>query len=304
MHPCLDFSAACYPACAKTQSGAAWEVMDNWSSYRLPSPRLRDMGLACLGAGEQSGQLPSFSGRTLSTNGMVIVSEGSGTFDVRGKVFEVNAPSVLWLFPGVSHGYGPGPSGWKEHWILFTGPTARAFEEMGCFAREHPVVQFDTASWPELRATLGLFPALRAAMSGTGPRGELEASVLTQRVLVDSRKHHKKNPAAPNTPHERLLAVLRDSAYEPLRLSDLAATLKVSDAELRRSVQAATGLGPKEFVLQLRLSRAQSLLADTDLPVQRISTLTGYGDPAYFSRLFAKKTGYSPSRFRQEHRRE
>ncbi|MFW0772587.1 helix-turn-helix domain-containing protein [Paenarthrobacter nitroguajacolicus] len=51
------------------------------------------------------------------------------------------------------------------------------------------------------------------------------------------------------------------------------------------------------------MSRAQSLLSDTNLPVQRIAKLSGYDDPAYFSRLFTKKTGFSPSQFRREHHR-
>lgn len=232
---------------------------------------------------------------------MVIVSEGSGTFHARGKSFVVKAPAVIWLFPGVSHGYGPGPEGWTEHWILFTGPTARAFEELGCYSSEHPVVRFEDAPGLDLRATGGHFTALKAALDLAGPRGELEASVLTQRILADAGKHQLTSP---DSNHHPIVAALRDAAYEPLRFPDLAARLRITEAELRRAVQDATGLGPKEFVLQLRLSRAQSLLADTDLPVQRVATLTGYDDPAYFSRLFAKRTGYAPTRFRQEHRRE
>ena len=105
--------------------------MDEWSHYRQPAPPLRDLGLACLGAGEQSGRLPSFSGRTLSSHALVIISEGTGLFNSGGKAVQLRAAAFLWLFPGVSHGYGPGPGGWSEHWVLFTGPTARASKNSG-----------------------------------------------------------------------------------------------------------------------------------------------------------------------------
>ncbi|MFE4195882.1 AraC family transcriptional regulator [Paenarthrobacter sp. NPDC056912] len=277
--------------------------MDDWSVYRHPAPLLRDLGLACIGAGEQSGRLPSFTGRTLSSHAMVIVSEGSGRFSVSGSRIEITAPAIIWLFPSVSHGYGPGPTGWREHWLLFTGPTARAMEELGCFNREHPVVQLKGSSSTGLTEALGLFSDIRGALSTGGQRGDLEASVLCQRVLLEAGQHRAAGIRRQREPHERFLAGLRDSAHLPLSLNEIAGSMKVSVPDLRRAVQAATGVGPKEFMLQFRISRAQSLLADTGLPIQRISTLVGYDDPAYFSRLFTKKTGFSPSHFRQEHHR-
>lgn len=280
-------------------AGATLKAMDNWSSYRQPAQPLRDLGLACLGAGEQSGVLPSFSERTLSSHAMVLVSGGSGHFTMDGKRYEVLAPSVIWLFPGVSHGYGPGPHGWKEHWLLFTGPMARAMEELGGFTRTRPLVRLDGPADEEGQ---GLFPQLRAALSTAGRQGDLEASVLCQRILVETGRRATE-PGLPGRDDE-LLATLHELAHLPLGLSQLAASLQVSVPDLRRVVHAATGAGPKELILQLRISRAQSLLADTALSVQRIATLTGYDDPAYFSRLFTKKTGYSPSRFRRLHHRD
>ncbi|WP_238324384.1 helix-turn-helix domain-containing protein [Paenarthrobacter aurescens] len=278
--------------------------MDDWSTYRHPASPLRDLGLACLGAGEQSGMLPSFAGRTLSSHAIVLVSEGSGHFTVGSRRFTVQAPAIIRLFPGVSHGYGPGPMGWKEHWLLFTGPTARALEELGCFVRNQALVQLDGSSEVGLEESLGLFSALRQALLTGGPQGDLDASVLCQRVLVEAGKHRTAGGDGLKGKDEQLLSKLHETAHLPLTLSQLAASLKVSVPELRHAVQAVTGVGPKELVIQLRISRAQSLLADTDLPVQRIATLTGYDDPAYFSRLFTKKTGSSPSRFRREHHRD
>ena len=86
-----------------------------------------------------------------------------------------------------------------------------------------------------------------------------------------------------------------------MTLSQQARHLGLSESQLRRSVQKAAGIGPKEFVLQMRMSRSQSLLAESNYSIERIARLVGSQDPAYFSRLFSQRTGSSPSHFRAQH---
>lgn len=269
--------------------------MDNWSTYRPLSPVLRDLGLSCLGAGEQGGHLPSFKNRRLSSYGLVFVSHGSGWFQHDGTVEQVTAPALIWLYPGLEHGYGPDPQGWSEHWALFSGVGVRAFEELGCFSRERPLVHLATTD----SDLMTIFRFLHNSLRTEGPLGDLQASIHTQQLIVSASRSSIANISAGKS--EELLAALADIAYKPLTLPQQAAQLRLSESQLRRSVQKASGVGPKEFVLQLRMSRSQSLLAESNYPIERIARLVGYQDPAYFSRLFSQRTGSSPSNFRAQH---
>jgi AraC-like DNA-binding protein len=56
---------------------------------------------------------------------------------------------------------------------------------------------------------------------------------------------------------------------------------------------------PHSFRLEVRISQAKYLLKDTLIPVQEIARNVGYQDPLYFSRLFKKHTGASPTEFRE-----
>ena len=154
--------------------------MNNWSTYRPISPVLRDLGLGCLGAGEQSGHLPSLRNRRLSSYGLVLVSHGSGWFQHDGAVEKVTAPALIWLYPGLEHGYGPDARGWTEHWALFSGVGVRAFEELGCFGRDRPLVHLATAE-PDLAS---LFQLLHEALRTEGPLGDLQASIHTQQLIA------------------------------------------------------------------------------------------------------------------------
>jgi two-component system response regulator YesN len=48
----------------------------------------------------------------------------------------------------------------------------------------------------------------------------------------------------------------------------------------------------------LRIKRARQYLAQTNWPIQEIGTLVGIDDAHYFSRLFRKYEGMSPSQYR------
>ena len=56
---------------------------------------------------------------------------------------------------------------------------------------------------------------------------------------------------------------------------------------------------PVEYRNSIRLSNAESLLRATDMPINEISNIVGYDDPFYFCRLFTKKNGISPQKYRR-----
>lgn len=57
---------------------------------------------------------------------------------------------------------------------------------------------------------------------------------------------------------------------------------------------------PHDYVLQLRIERAKTLLKHTDLPIIQICLEVGFESPSSFSARFSRETGTSPARFRAE----
>lgn len=59
------------------------------------------------------------------------------------------------------------------------------------------------------------------------------------------------------------------------------------------------GITPKQFILQKRICNAEILLQNRHYNINEISQIVGYENPLYFSRIFQKIKGVSPSEYRK-----
>ena len=73
---------------------------------------------------------------------------------------------------------------------------------------------------------------------------------------------------------------------------------------LRRRFKQATGFTPLEYLTELRIEHAKRLIRENHLPhhsMGEIAAMSGYLDSHYFSRVFRRKTGLSPTEYALEH---
>jgi AraC-like DNA-binding protein len=80
----------------------------------------------------------------------------------------------------------------------------------------------------------------------------------------------------------------------PPSLSQIADDLNVSPRQLQRDFRAFTGLTPMRYLNVVRISEANSLLAETSMPIAQIAALLGYVSQAHFSAAFRQAYHCSP----------
>ena len=96
-----------------------------------------------------------------------------------------------------------------------------------------------------------------------------------------------------------ILKNYRDSSYE---LDLYLHSFPYSYDYIRKLFKKATGSTPHQYLLRLRLHAAADLLMNPDGKKPTINDITrtcGFRDPFYFSRMFKKKYGVSPSSYRK-----
>jgi AraC-like DNA-binding protein len=100
---------------------------------------------------------------------------------------------------------------------------------------------------------------------------------------------------------QRLRALLEESDTGALDLTSAARALRTSERSLKRHL-AAEGTSFSSVASAVRLERAQRLLRDPGLTVERVAEALGYTDPANFTRAFRKWAGESPRAYRDKQR--
>lgn len=97
---------------------------------------------------------------------------------------------------------------------------------------------------------------------------------------------------------ERFLQLVFEKDAIPLSVAEYASQLGVTPNYLNKTVKNRTRRTAIDWIEIARLNIAKSLLKDPSISIADISARVGLPDQSYFSRFFKKKTGLTPSEFR------
>lgn len=87
--------------------------------------------------------------------------------------------------------------------------------------------------------------------------------------------------------------------FAEVSIADLSKKFNYSQRQIARILKNKTGKTFSQLILEMKISKAKVYLKQTNLPIQEIAELVGYGDLSNFFRYFFKVTGCSPKQFRE-----
>ncbi len=101
---------------------------------------------------------------------------------------------------------------------------------------------------------------------------------------------------------QEAIAYIDENFGKNLNMAIVSNSMSINYSVFSQTFKEYTGKNFVDYLRDLRIAKAKSLLADTELKISEISALTGYTDDKYFMKAFKAAVGVSPTQFRKTER--
>lgn len=229
------------------------------------------------------------------------------TIKGQGKIFDgentfYSNPGDLLLFPPkASHYYGRSPNSdcWYHRWVYFR-PRAYWADWLEWHSKTHEVGRLSLPNNNLLLEFDRQFANIEQTQKSGRRFGEELGMNLLERLLLRAMEEDPLSPQRIMDPRviEACQFITGNLAGE-LRIDEVARHVCLSPSRLAHLFREQVGINILRWREDQRVIRAKLLLQTTQEPIATIGRVVGYDDQLYFSRVFRKRVGVSPSDFRR-----
>ncbi|SFK41532.1 two component transcriptional regulator, AraC family [Lachnospiraceae bacterium KH1T2] len=125
---------------------------------------------------------------------------------------------------------------------------------------------------------------------------ELEPELSEEEARQEAEVIHEENA----TDVDRVIKRIRANYTKEINLTDLAEEFGMSAATLSTQLKEKLSMTFSNYVTSLRIQKAKELLKNPMISIQEVAEMAGYTDYFYFTKVFKKVEGISPSKYRKE----
>lgn len=228
-------------------------------------------------------------------------TDGEGRIEMNGEVYVLRANNFFIIPKNTAHRYYSSEKApWSIYWLHFSGTNSRMVYERFLIEGEHQVQAIPFEGY-RIKSFDQIFTTLDRSFSSR------DMEIMNFRVLhfITSFIYYKEiNPMVYSVDMvSNSIAYMKMNLDKKKSVKDLADQQNLSVSHYLRSFKAKTGQPPTTYFNQLKVQQSCQYLYFTDKNIKEICTLLGIDDQYYFSRLFTKLIGTSPSAYRKTYKR-
>lgn len=230
---------------------------------------------------------------------LLYVSRGKAFFHFDGRDEAVHAGCMVLYRPGEpQHYYYYAEDAPEVCWIHFSGTHACDMLDKIGFSAAHILDCGILSSYSEFfRQIVQELQLKRPCFS--------ECLYLSLRRLFAEIHRNLLELSADNRMNQKemedTIRYFNEAFSQEISIEEYAKNQHMSVCWFIRCFKRYMGMTPLQYVTAIRITKAKDLLKNTAFTIQEVGRLVGYENPLYFSRIFKKQTGHSPSEYRKEY---
>lgn len=221
------------------------------------------------------------------------VISGTGVFYCGTDKHVVKAGQMFVIFPNTIVKYqADNNNPWHYTWVLFSGNEAKSILEYAGITYKKPIVEVNDSRILDIFRTM-------PQEKGISPYDDLRFTALLYEfmsLLVNIDKEDKGQSVYVTDVKNYVNA----HYPETITVEKIASYIGIDRKYLYAVFKEATGISPKDYIVDYRIKKACELLKDKNLSIENVSFSVGYKDPLAFSKMFKSKIGVSPTEYRKQ----
>jgi AraC family transcriptional regulator of arabinose operon len=230
-----------------------------------------------------------------------MVKKGSGSLTYHQQTYPLKSGDCVFLFCQDAYSHQSNEENWDIQWVHFYGSTLLALYQKYQETHLQPVFHAKNLFFYEQ-----IMQEIYDIADGNSflqdiVLGDLLNHLVTQLFSEQSSENVVENTTS--APIHKLLPVktyLEKHFVEKISLDFLAEQFFFNKYYLTRLFKAEYGVTIKQYLIQLRITKAKKLLRFSPLSVSQIAIQSGMPDASYFTHIFLRMEGMTPRDFRKK----
>ncbi|HWI47408.1 MAG TPA: AraC family transcriptional regulator [Rummeliibacillus sp.] len=239
--------------------------------------------------------------RTLQHHELAFFTEGKGSFTINGKRYPIKGGMLIYICPNVQHFFE----------IDDEEPV-----DIQTIHFSYASINFNDSKWDIQNNTdmlplqfvqvlkdyyqiSDLFKKLVDSWNSKLPGYEFITKTLLQQLFIAIYQNIKKQNKNYSTSLkvEKVIHYMHQNVNTKVTLTDLAEVVQLSSTYLSRIFKDTTGYSVIGYFNKIKMDKAKELMIEGNHKVKEVAQALGFTDEFYFSRIFKKMEGVSPSEF-------